>query len=99
MPDINPTNPEISVAALQSLLDGMLAAQSEQHAAAIALKGKCDAADAAERIFHDAIQQIKAGVIAQYGKDSDQVAAIGLKKRSHYKRRSPKSPTAVKPAV
>ncbi len=45
-----------------------------------------DAAVAAEWRFHEAMQGAKEQVIAQYGKSSDQVQSLGLKKKSEYKR-------------
>lgn len=38
--------------------------------------------------FHNAVMGAKAQVLAQYGDDSDEVAAVGLKKRSDRKRPS-----------
>ena len=84
---------------LQALCDAMTAAQTEQLYAENELKAKRYAADQAERTFHAAVQKVKLGVIAQYGEDSNQVASIGLKKRSNYKHRSPKSTAAMKPAA
>ncbi|MBI3363815.1 MAG: hypothetical protein HY033_02795, partial [Ignavibacteriae bacterium] len=51
-----------------------------------ALKAKRDAAVAAELAFHQAMLGVKEQVIAQYGKNSDQVASLGLKKKSEYRR-------------
>jgi len=45
-----------------------------------------DAANAAEWAFHNRIQAAKTQVAAQYGEDSDQLQAIGLKKKSEYKK-------------
>ena len=45
-----------------------------------------DTANTAEWAFHNRIQGAKTQVIAQYGEDSDQVQAIGLKKKSEYKK-------------
>jgi hypothetical protein len=55
-----------------------------------------DAANAAEWAFHNLVLGARDQVRAQYGEDSDQVQAIGLKKKSEYKRpgpRKPKTPT------
>ena len=51
-----------------------------------------DAANAAEWAFHNLILNAKDQVIAQYGENSDQVQAIGLKKKSEYKRPVHKTP-------
>jgi hypothetical protein len=44
----------------------------------------------AERDFHNAILGAKDQVKAQFGKDSNELQALGLKKASEYKRPSPK---------
>jgi hypothetical protein len=52
-----------------------------------------DASRQAERRFHNAMLDAKTQVITQYGANSDEVQALGLKKRSEYKksiRRRPK---------
>ena len=99
MPDFIATSSAPTPEAAQALFDAMIAAQSQQKHAADALDASRHAADAAERAFHDAMRNIKLQVIAQYGEDSNEVAAVGLKKRSHYKRRTPKAPALVKPAA
>ena len=43
------------------------------------------AAAAAEWEFHDTMLAVKEQVIAQFGKNSDQVQALGLKKKAEYK--------------
>lgn len=52
--------------------------------------GRCpasqDAAAAAEWCFHEAMLGAKEQVIAQYGKSSDQLQALGLKKKVEYKK-------------
>jgi len=40
---------------------------------------------AAESEFHDFTLAVKEQVIAQYGKSSDQVQSLGLKKKTEYK--------------
>jgi hypothetical protein len=42
-------------------------------------------AAAAEWDFHNTMLAVKEQVIAQFGKNSDQVQALGLKKKSEYK--------------
>jgi len=44
-----------------------------------------NAATAAEWEFHNFILGVKEQVIAQYGKSSDELQALGLKKKSEYK--------------
>lgn len=54
------------------------------------MKTARDTATTAERAFHNAMLVVKKQVSAQYGEDSDEVQAVGLKKKSEYKR--PSSP-------
>ncbi|MEH2022981.1 MAG: hypothetical protein V7K62_05150 [Nostoc sp.] len=49
-----------------------------------------DAARLAEWEFHNAVLAMKEVVRGQYGADSDQAQAVGLKKKSEYKRPSRK---------
>ena len=44
-----------------------------------------DAADLAERKYHDIMLGVIDQVRSQYGKDSDELASMGLKKKSEYK--------------
>jgi hypothetical protein len=50
-----------------------------------AADAKRAAANAAEWEFHNAILGAKTQVTAQFGDDSDELAALGLKKKSEYK--------------
>jgi len=43
--------------------------------------------------FRDWIRNMRIQVKAQYGEDSDEVVAVGLKKKSEYKSPKPKKPT------
>ena len=63
----------------------MAAAQEAEVAADVALKTARDQATAAEWAFHNIILDSKDQVAAQYGKDSDEYQALGLKKKSEYK--------------
>ena len=63
----------------------MKAAQDAEIAAQNALGTARDAAAAAEWEFHNAMLGVKEQVIAQFGKSSDQVQALGLKKKTEYK--------------
>ena len=61
------------------------AAQDAELAAQVALATARDAAAAAEWDFHNTMLAVKEQVIAQFGKSSDQVQALGLKKKTEYK--------------
>ena len=77
-----PRNAALSAASLQALAQAAAQAQqAEQHAEA-ALAAARDAARAAEWALHDAILDAKVEVQAQYGTSSNEVQAMGLKKRS-----------------
>ncbi|MBU3678977.1 MAG: hypothetical protein FGM32_05135 [Candidatus Kapabacteria bacterium] len=80
--DYNPANKEFTVVKLQEALKNVeaaiLAEQSAQEAAAKAR----DEAIAIENSFHDLVLGVKRQVIAQYGDDSDEIAKLGMKKKS-----------------
>ena len=93
-----PANQTYTVQAVQALADAMMAAHAAEKVAADLLDAKRDASAAAEQAFHDAMLSVKDQVIAQYGKNSDEVASLGLKKRVEYKRPARKQ-TATKTAA
>lgn len=82
MGDYVPANPEYRVAALDALKQDMLAKKAVESAALRAAASARDDADDAERVYHEAIIGAKTAVKAQYGKDSNEVQAVGLKKSS-----------------
>ena len=63
--------------------------QAETRAAAAAANTRKKAA-AKEWEFHDLILGAKDQVVAQFGRDSDEAQAVGLKKKSEYKPRTRK---------
>jgi hypothetical protein len=81
-----PVNTAYSKTALAARLSAMKTAQDAHLAAQNALAAARDEANAAEWDFHNAILGAKDQVIAQFGKDSDQIQALGLKKKSERKR-------------
>jgi len=86
MADYNPSNPTYNQEAVTGAHTGMDAAQTAEVNAENALDAARDTAVEAEWAFHDAILGVKQQVIAQYGDDSDQVQALGLKKKSEHRR-------------
>lgn len=71
--------------------------QREAIQAEAAAEAKRAAANAGEWEFHNAILGAKVQVEAQFGSDSDELASLGLKKKSEYKtpsRRKQPSPPA-----
>lgn len=93
-----PANQSYTVQGVQALADAMAAAHTAEKVAADLLDAKRDASAAAEQAFHKAMQGVKDQVVAQYGENSDEVASLGLKKRTEYKRPTRKA-VALKPAA
>lgn len=81
-----PSNTQFTVANNTTVYNAMLAAQTAENQAIAALATARDQAVAAEWAFHNAMLGSKNQVIAQFGKDSNQLQALGLKKTSEYKR-------------
>jgi hypothetical protein len=91
LPDYRPAKADFTreiiqtkLAALQPLLD------AEQHAQRV-LDTARDNAVAAEWALHEIVLGAKEQVIAQYGSDSNEAQAAGLKKKSDYKKAGRKS--------
>jgi hypothetical protein len=83
--DYDPSNPlyaKDKLAAKRTAMDGAQKTETQKDADA---KGARDAANKAEWAFHNDLLEAKKQVSAQYGSDSDQVQAVGLKKKSEYK--------------
>ena len=91
-----PANPAFSLVNLQNLreqMDTEQASEAEKQAAAMTAR---DVATAAEWAYHNALLGAKEQVIAQFGKDSAQVQALGLKRKSEYKKPTKKTGGATK---
>lgn len=84
--DYTPINPTYRKEELAQKRAAMEAARVAELHAQNALNAARDAAAAAEWEFHQAVIGVKAQVVAQYGSDSDEVRALGLKKKSDRKR-------------
>ena len=80
-----PADPAYAKTVLAGKLDAMKAAQEAKVNAQNALASARDLAAAAEWDFHNSMLGVKDQVIAQYGKDSDEMQAMGLKKKSEHK--------------
>lgn len=93
MADYRPSNPAYKMENLQAALKTMTAQQEAEVQAQAAFAAARDGAVASEWEFHNAMLGAKDQVIAQYGKDSEQVQAIGLKRVSERKspQRKPKT--------
>ena len=88
--DYKPVNQKFTVNSIQELEQDMLKKQELETLAEKAYKSCRDNANDAEWTFHNAILGTKDQVIAQYSPDSNETQAIGLKKKSEYKRRGTK---------
>lgn len=88
-----PANAAFAVAAINTARQALDAKQRAETQAAAALAAARDEAVAAEWEFHNLILGAKEQIIAQFGKDSNEVQSVGLKKKSEYKK-----PTRTKPS-
>ncbi|MGC1376625.1 MAG: hypothetical protein WA821_10385, partial [Anaerolineales bacterium] len=86
-----PFKPELSVEALTTKQAAMRAANEVEVQAQAALDAARDAAVAAQWDYHNSILGAKDHVVGQFGSSSDQVAALGLKKKSERKAPARKS--------
>ncbi|BAY21637.1 hypothetical protein NIES2100_13930 [Calothrix sp. NIES-2100] len=86
---------DATVANIQKAYQAMLAQQQVETEKLALYRAAADAARLAEWEFHNAILAMKEVVRGQYGSDSDQAQAIGLKKKSDRKRPSRKKSVMV----
>src|SRR5262245_39120624 len=84
--DYTPSNATYSATVLAALGDRLAQAEQAKIRAQNALDVARDEANAAALALHDALLGAKAQVIAQYGPDSYEVQALGLKRKSDRKR-------------
>jgi hypothetical protein len=92
MEDYNPANADFSLANGAAAKTGMQGKQTKEVQDAATANASRDAAVIGEWDFHEFVLGAKIQVKAQYGESSDQVAAVGLKKKSEYK--TPKKKTS-----
>jgi hypothetical protein len=83
--DYAPANQAYTMEKIKAARDRMDDLQREATQAEVAAAAKRDDATAAEWEFHNAILGVKIQVTAQFGPDSNEVQALGLKKKSEYK--------------
>lgn len=91
--DYTPANQAYTTEAIEAVRDRMNNLQREATQAEAAAAGKRDEATAGEWEFHNAMLGAKVQVMAQFGDDSNELAALGLKKKSEYKPRTRRRPT------
>ena len=87
-PAYAPANAAFTVALMDTSKTSMTNAQGTEAVKKGDWEAARDGANSAEWAFHNLLLGAKDQVVAQYGEDSDQVQAIGLKKKSEYKRPS-----------
>ncbi len=95
LPDYAPLNSDISLTALSDLEARLKQAEEVAFQADNAQVIARNAYVAVNWEMHDAIQRVKAAVISQYGASSNAVQAIGLKKKSDYRRPTRRNTSAV----
>jgi hypothetical protein len=83
--DYIPANPAYTQKTAASMMEAMKNAQTAELNAQNALAAARDAATAAEWEFHNFMLGAKDQVIARFGANSNQMQALGLKKKSERK--------------
>ncbi|HEX8708382.1 MAG TPA: hypothetical protein VF723_09090 [Pyrinomonadaceae bacterium] len=92
--DYAPSNPANSVASLTTAHAAMLAAQAAEAQAEAALTTARDVSVAAEWDYHNKVVAMRDSVGAQYGRNSNEVQAVGRKKASERNAPARKTPPA-----
>ncbi|RCJ39627.1 hypothetical protein A6770_11075 [Nostoc minutum NIES-26] len=90
----NTTRADASEANIQLTYQAMLTQQQAENEKLALYRAASDAARLAEWEFHNAVLAMKEVVRGQYGSDSDQAQAVGLKKKSDRKRPTRKKSVA-----
>ncbi|MEH1920420.1 hypothetical protein [Nostoc sp.] len=91
----NTNRTDASVANLQQAYQTMLVQQQAETEKLTLYRAAADAARLAEWEFHNAVLAMKEVIRGQYGSDSDQAQAVGLKKKSERKRPNRKKSVAI----
>ena len=94
--DYAPANALYSLSAASDARSQMRAAREAENQLMAALAQARDTTVAKEWAFHNIILGVKDSVKAQFGKDSHEVQALGLKKASEYKPKSRRPSTPPK---
>ncbi|MBX7151956.1 hypothetical protein K1X84_09975 [bacterium] len=81
----NPNVPELALLKLQEAQKAMADAQTACVQAEAAYKTAYDNAALKEMQFHNLVLRVKKNILAQFGEDSNEAQAIGLKKKSDYR--------------
>ncbi|MFN6558533.1 MAG: hypothetical protein RMY28_001830 [Nostoc sp. ChiSLP01] len=89
------TRADASVDKLQQAYQVMLVQQQAETEKLTLYRAALDAARLAEWEFHNTVLAMKEVIRGQYGSDSDQAQAVGLKKKSDRKRPKSKKSVAI----
>jgi hypothetical protein len=92
IPDYKPSNPVFEVSKIEESYNNMVAKQVYYAQKEADFKAARDEKVLAEWDFHNKLLGAKEQVIAQYGKSSNEVQAIGLKKKTEYKKPGGRKP-------
>ncbi len=84
--DYAPNKEQTSKEAVTLLFNQMLDAKRMEADAEVKWRAQRESAVDLEWRFHNAMLACKAYVVAQFGPDSNEVEALGLKKKSEYKK-------------
>src|SRR4051812_43361094 len=95
--DYSPTTSAYTVASIRTVKQTMENDQATETQAAVTLDAARDAATNSEWEFHNVINAVKTQVEAQYGPDSDQIQALGRKKKSKYAKPTTRKPSRKDP--
>ena len=88
--DYQPANQDFTPGRIQKALEALEEAEAAEDEAQRAATRAREKAVRLENEFHDLILGTKRQVVAQYGEDSDEIAALGLKKKSERRYGRPK---------
>ncbi len=94
IPAYAPANAAYSVVNMTTAQTAMTTTQATEVQKAGEAAAARDAANTNEWSFHNKVLEARKQVIAQYGSDSDQVQAVGLKKKSEYRQPAPRKKPA-----
>ena len=87
-----PANPDFTILHIETAQGNMVDARDVEAQKQAALDTARDDATAKEWAFHNAVLGAKDQVKAQFGDNSNELQAVGLKKKSEYKSPGPKKP-------
>jgi hypothetical protein len=86
-----PVNPAYALTAVTAAQSALAAAQQAEAQTAAAAAAARDEAVAREWAFHNTMLGAKDQIMAQFGRDSNEMQAVGLKKKSEYSRPKPRA--------